>query len=88
MLKKYTPEEFKEIERKKRQQQWEDGTNFPELFDFMYDSYSETQKRKRGISPLSKERREYIRQRFENNEYPERLHDLVQAELNLSEAKE
>jgi hypothetical protein len=88
MLNKYTPEELEEIERKERKQQCEDGLNYPELYDFFYDSYTEMMMRKRGLSPLSKERRAYIRKRFENNEYPERLHGLVHAELNLKHPEE
>jgi hypothetical protein len=85
MQKKYTPEELKEMRRKEAKQQVEDGTNYPELYDFMYDSLADMSDRKRGISPLSKERRDFIRRRFENNEYPERLHYLVFAELNLKD---
>lgn len=88
MQKKYTPEELKEMRKKESQQQWEDGTNFPELYDFMFDSHTDMLKRKKGISPLTKERRDYIRQRYENNEYPERLLQFVKAELNLKEQED
>jgi ribosomal protein L16 Arg81 hydroxylase len=85
MQKKYTPEELKEMRRKQAQQQLEDDRNYPELFNDMYDSYGDKVRRKKGISPLSKETRDYIRRRYESNEYPERLEYLVLAELNLKD---
>lgn len=68
------------------QRQWEeDCKNFPELMSFMYDSGVDAGERRLGISPLSTEARDYIRKRFQNGEYPERLHGLVRMELDLKE---
>ncbi len=88
LLKKYTPEEIKEIEIKEKKQAWEDGTNFPELYHFMYDSVWDKSDRDKGISPLTKEARAYIRERFERGDYPERLHHFALAELRLKHSEE
>lgn len=85
LLKKYTPEQIKEMEERHRQQRKEDGANFPELFGFIYDDSVDIANRKKGISPLSKSAREYIRKRYENGDYPKRLHAFVMMELNLSD---
>ena len=87
-LKKYTPEEIMEQDRKSSQQQNEDATNFPELYSFMYDSLVDISDRNNGISPMSKEFRAKMRQRFERGDYPERLHNLVLMELNLKHPEE
>lgn len=83
LLKKYTPQEIKEMEERQRKQQKEDALHFPELYSFMYDSSVDIADRKKGISPLSKSALNYIKKRYENGEYPKRLHGLVLMELNL-----
>ena len=85
LLKKYTPEQIKEMEERHRQKHKEDTTNFPELYSFIYDSSVDIADRKRGVSPLSKSARDYVRKRYENRDYPKRLHALVMMELNLSD---
>ncbi len=87
-LKRYTPEQIRQIEANEKQQQFEDATNFPELYSFMYDSLVDISDRNNGISPMSKEFRAKMRQRFERGDYPERLHNLVLMELNLKHPEE
>ena len=88
LLKKYTPEQIKEMREKEMQEQREDAKNYPELYSFMYDSWADVNDRRLGISPLNKAARDYIRKRFEMGEYPERLHHLVWAELSLKGSEE
>ncbi|GAB4022767.1 MAG: hypothetical protein Fur0010_25980 [Bdellovibrio sp.] len=87
-LKQLTPkerEEFFENEKKQEEQWQEDCKLYPELFSFFYDSGADANDRRLGISPLSKEARAQIRKKFENGEYPERLHHFVQMQLSLKE---
>jgi hypothetical protein len=88
LLKKYTPEQIKQLDANRSQQQLEDATNFPELYYFMYDSLVDISDRNNGISPMSKEFRAKMRQRYERGDYPERLHNLVLMELNLKHPEE
>ena len=87
-LKRFTPEQIRQIEANEKQQQFEDATNFPELFSFMYDSLVDISDRNNGISPMSKEFRAKMREKYERGDYPERLHNLVLMELNLKHPKE
>jgi hypothetical protein len=82
-LKHYTPEQIKQLEANEKQQQFDDATKYPELYAFIYDSLVDISDRSKGISPMNKEFRAKMRARFERGEYPERLHGLVSAELNL-----
>lgn len=87
-LKKYTPEQIAQQDADERQQQYEDATNFPELYSFVHDSSWDIADRNKGISPLSLEARAYIRMRYERGDYPERLYGFVFAELNLKHPEE
>jgi hypothetical protein len=87
-LKKYTPEQIKQLDANQMQQQFEDATNFPELYSFMYDSLVDISDRNNGISPMTKEFRAKMRERYERGDYPDRLHNLVLMELNLKHPKE
>ena len=87
-LKRFTPEQIRQIEANEKQQQFEDATNFPELFSFMYDSLVDISDRNNGISPMSKEFRAKMREKYERGDYPERLHNLVLMELNLKHPEE
>lgn len=88
LLKKYTPQEIQELHDKNLSEQAEDVANFRELYSFCYDSSWDISDRKKGISPLSKEARDYIRTRYERGDYPERLHYLVMMELQLKHPDE
>ncbi len=88
LLKRYTPEQIEQLIAEKKQLQFDDATKFAELYDFMYDSSSDMTLRSKGISPMSKEFRDHIRQRFKRGEYPERLYHLVKAELDLKHPEE
>ena len=87
-LKIFTPEQIRQIEANEKQQQFEDATNFPELYSFMYDSLVDISDRNNGISPMTKEFRAKMRERYERGDYPERLHNLVLMELNLKHPEE
>ena len=87
-LKKYTPDQIRLLEADSKQLQWDDATNFPELYAPMYDSNWDSSDRRKGISPMTKEFRAHMRSRYERGEYPERLHHLVFAELNLTHPEE
>ena len=87
-LKKYTPDQIRQIDANEKQQQWEDATNFPELYSFIYDSTWDRSDRDKGISPMTKEFRAKMRERYERGEYPERLHLFVFAELDLKHPEE
>ena len=87
-LKKYTPDQIRLLEADSKHLQWDDAASFPELFVFMYDSQWDMSDRRKGISPMSKEFRAHMRARYERGEYPERLHGLVLAELNLTHPEE
>ena len=87
-LKQYTPEQIQQIDAEARQQQWEDATTFPELFQEMSDSSWDASDRRKGISPMTKEFRAHMRMRYERGDYPERLHSFVLAELNLKHPEE
>ncbi len=82
-LKLYTPDQIKQIEAAEKQRQSDDATKYPELYAFIYDSLWDISDRAKGISPMTKEFRAKMRERYERGEYPERLHGLVFAELNL-----
>jgi hypothetical protein len=87
-LKKYTPEEIEQMEAAEKKQHREDCKNFPELYSFIGDSSWDLNDRSKGISPMTKEFRAKMRERFNRGEYPERLHGLVWAELNLKHPEE
>ena len=87
-LKKYTPEEIEQMDAEVAKQHREDCKNFPELYEFMGDSLVDISDRNKGISPMTKEFRAKMRQRFERGDYPERLHNLVLMELNLKHPEE
>lgn len=68
-LNNLTPNEREEFVNAERiqQEQWEqDCRDFPELMNFMYDSGVDISERRLGVSPLSREARDYIRRRYEN----------------------
>lgn len=88
LLEKYTPEQIRQMDADSKQQQWDDAAKYPELFSFMYDSTMDMKDREKGISPMTKEFRDHMRKRYKNGEYPERLHHLVLAELNLKHPDE
>lgn len=71
-----------------RHQAWFDGHHFPELFMAMYDSAMDRRDRDKGISSLKKEVRDLIRYRLESGVYPERVHYLALAELQLKHSEE
>jgi hypothetical protein len=73
---------------KARHQSWYDGSKYPELFMQRYDSAMDRNDREKGISSLKKEVRDLIKYRFENGYYPERLHYLAIAELELKHPEE
>ena len=87
-LKRYTPEQIKQLDANQMQQQFEDATNYPELYSFMYDSLVDISDRSNGMSPMSKEFRVKMREKYERGDYPERLHNLVLMELNLKDPEE
>ena len=87
-LKRYTPEQIKQLDANQMQQQFEDATNFPELYSIMYDSLVDISGRNNGISPMSKEFLAKMREKYERGDYPERLHNLVLMELNLKDPEE
>ena len=87
-LKIYTPEQIKQLDANQKQQQFEDATNFPELYLFMYDSLLDISDRSNGISPMTKEFLAKMREKYERGDYPERLHNLVLMELNLKDPEE
>jgi hypothetical protein len=70
-LKHHTQAEIDAIDAQFSKQHKEDVQNYPELFDFVYDSLVEIEDRRKGISPMGKEVREKIRQRLINGEYPQ-----------------
>lgn len=87
-LKKYTPEHIKLLDADDKQLQFDDATKYPELYSYVYDSLMDRSDRARGISPMNKEFRSEMRERFERGDYPERPHNLVFAELNLKDPED
>jgi hypothetical protein len=88
LLKRYTPEQIKQLDADSKQQQFDDARKFPELYYYMFDSSFDINLRARGISPMTKEFRDEMRERFKRGDYPERLHCLVKAELDLKHPEE
>jgi hypothetical protein len=61
----------------------EEFRDYPELFNFFYDSGRDCTERTLGISPLNEATYNKIRSRYENGEYPEHLRRFAENELAL-----